>query len=195
MRFPTVKTFYFPFILVQLITYQFLHGDLWHIFINMLILWLFGRELEGFLGSRRFLVLYLLSGIAGGLLHILWSIILGGAALPLVGASGSLFGLLVFYAFMWPNRQILMFPIMVPIKAKISSRGHVERLIIQAIRGLPIRHLPNPPGEIPIQPGRCYFAVDQSGDHWTAISESRSIAVYVPPEFTNLQIELMAVRE
>jgi type VI secretion system protein ImpJ len=82
-----------------------------------------------------------------------------------------------------------------PLKAKISSKGQIERLIIQAMRGLPLAHLASPPAEIPVQPGRCYFEVRQEGDHWREIQESRSIAVYVPPEFTELRLELMAVKE
>lgn len=114
-----IRTPLFPLLLFQLITYQFMHGDLWHILINMMILWFFGRELETHLGARRFLVLYLLSGVAGGLLQLIGSLLAGGETLPLVvGASAAVFGVLVYFAFMWPNRPVLMFPIMVPIKAK-----------------------------------------------------------------------------
>ena len=114
-----IRTPYFPLLALQLITYQFLHSGLWHILINMLILWFFGRELESFLGNRRFLTLYLLSGVSGGILQIFISVLFGSETLPfVVGASGAVFGLLVYYAFMWPNRQVFMFPIMVPIRAK-----------------------------------------------------------------------------
>jgi membrane associated rhomboid family serine protease len=114
-----IRTGLFPLLLIQLVTYQFMHGGLWHILINMLILWFFGRELETHLGTRRFLLLYLLSGVAGGLLQLVGSLLAGGEPLPLVvGASGAVFGVLVYFAFTWPNRPVLMFPIMVPIKAR-----------------------------------------------------------------------------
>jgi membrane associated rhomboid family serine protease len=114
-----ILSFKFPLLLFQLITYQFLHSGIWHIFINMLILWFFGKDLEHYLGAKRFLVLYLVSGLAGGLLQILYYVIAGYTGdLRVVGASGAVFGVLVYYAFMWPNRTVMMFPIMVPIKVK-----------------------------------------------------------------------------
>jgi type VI secretion system protein ImpJ len=83
----------------------------------------------------------------------------------------------------------------VPLKAKLSSRDRVDALIAQALRGLILRHLPTPPAEIPVQPGRVYFQVDKGGDHWEAIKTARNLSIYVPPEFTDLKIELMAVKE
>lgn len=83
----------------------------------------------------------------------------------------------------------------VPLKAKVSASDRVDQLIAAALRGLTLRHLPAPPAEIPVQPGRVYFQVDKSGDHWEAVKKSRSIAFYVPPEFTQLRLELMAVKE
>ena len=83
----------------------------------------------------------------------------------------------------------------IPLKAKISSLDRVDRLIAAALRGLAVRHKPTPPGEIPVQPGRTYFHVDKSGEHWDAVKTSRAIAIYVPPEFTDLKLELMAVKE
>jgi type VI secretion system protein ImpJ len=83
----------------------------------------------------------------------------------------------------------------VPLKAKISSSDRVDQLIAAALRGLLLRHLPTPPAEIPVQPGRQYFQLDKSGEHWEAIKKSRSIAFYVPPEFKGLKLELMSVKE
>lgn len=83
----------------------------------------------------------------------------------------------------------------IPLKAKISSQDKVDQLIAAALRGLPLRHLPTPPGEIPVQPGRQYFSLDKAGDHWEAVKKSRSISFYVPPEFKNLKLEFMAVKE
>ena len=83
----------------------------------------------------------------------------------------------------------------VPLKAKVSSSDRVDQLIAAAIRGLVLRHLPTPPTEIPVQPGRQYFLVDKSGEHWEAVKKSRSISFYIPPEFKNLKLELMGVKE
>jgi len=83
----------------------------------------------------------------------------------------------------------------VPIKAKVSSTDRVDQLIAAALRGLPLRHLATPPAEIPVQPGRTYFQIERSGEHWESVKKSRSISFYVPPEFTQLKLELMAVKE
>ncbi len=83
----------------------------------------------------------------------------------------------------------------VPLKAKVSSSDKVDGLIAAALKGLPLRHLPSPPAEIPVQPGRQYFQVDKTGDHWEAVKKSRSISFYIPPEFKNLKLELMGVKE
>ncbi|MBZ0134862.1 MAG: type VI secretion system baseplate subunit TssK [Planctomycetes bacterium] len=82
-----------------------------------------------------------------------------------------------------------------PLKFKISSQDRVDQLITAALRGLSVRHVPAPPPEIPVQPGRNYFQVDKAGDHWEAVRSSRSMALYLPPEFQGLNLELMAVKE
>lgn len=83
----------------------------------------------------------------------------------------------------------------IPIKTKITSVDRIDKLIAAAIRGINIKHLPAPPTEIPVQPGRQYFEYDKAGDHWAAIKSSRAMSIYVPPEFTGLKMELMAVKE
>jgi type VI secretion system protein ImpJ len=83
----------------------------------------------------------------------------------------------------------------VPLKAKISSLDRVNLLIAQAVRGVPVKHLPTPPAEIPVQPGRSYFVLQKAGEHWDAVKSSRTMSIYIPPEFTGLKLELMAVKE
>jgi type VI secretion system protein ImpJ len=83
----------------------------------------------------------------------------------------------------------------VPLKAKISSLDRVNLLIAQAVRGVPVKHLPTPPAEIPVQPGRSYFQLQKQGEHWDAVKSSRVMSIYIPPEFTGLKLELMAVKE
>jgi type VI secretion system protein ImpJ len=82
-----------------------------------------------------------------------------------------------------------------PLKFKISSQDRVDQLITAALRGISVKHIPAPPPEIPVQPGRNYFQVDKTGDHWDAVRSSRSMALYLPPEFQGLNLELMAVKE
>ena len=105
------------FYIWQLITYQFIHGDIWHIFFNLFALWMFGVELEGQWGSRKFLLFYLLSGIGAGIVQLYISPFFGPTA-PTIGASGSIFGVLVAFGFTFPDRPIFMFPFFIPIPAK-----------------------------------------------------------------------------
>lgn len=83
----------------------------------------------------------------------------------------------------------------IPLKAKISSLDKVNNLIAAALRGVSLKHLPTPPSEIPVQPGRNYFQVQKGGEHWDAVKGSRTLAFFVPPEFVGLKLELMAVKE
>ncbi len=94
-------------------TYQFLHADFWHLFWNMLGLFFFGPLVERWWGSRRFLAFYLLCGASGALFYLVLYPVLPWThpALPLVGASGSLFGILVAAAVVAPDmRVMLLFP-------------------------------------------------------------------------------------
>jgi membrane associated rhomboid family serine protease len=101
----------------QLITYQFLHGGFSHILFNMIGLWMFGIEIEHIWGSRKFLYFYLLCGVVAGLFNLFLSPLLGGVALPTVGASGAIYGVLVAFGLFFPNRYIFLY-FFIPVKAK-----------------------------------------------------------------------------
>jgi membrane associated rhomboid family serine protease len=100
----------------QVGTYAFLHGSFGHLFFNMLGLWMFGSELEHVWGQRRFIQFYAASVIAAAVTQLVVNALLGSIA-PTVGASGGLFGLLLAYAMLFPNRTILLF-FVIPMKAK-----------------------------------------------------------------------------
>ena len=100
----------------QLISYQFLHGDFFHILFNLWMLWIFGVELENIWGTKRFLVFYLLCGIGAGLTQLYISPMLTTVG-PTVGASGSVYGVLLAFALSFPDRPIMVFPLFFPIKA------------------------------------------------------------------------------
>lgn len=97
----------------QLVTYQFLHGGFFHILINMLILWMFGTELERVWNPMAFLRFYLICGIAAGLSMIVFNY----GSIPVVGASGSIFGLIGAFAYLWPEREVYVWGIF-PMKVK-----------------------------------------------------------------------------
>ena len=100
----------------QVVSYGFLHFDFNHLFFNMLGLWMFGGELEQVWGQKRFVVFFFASVIAAALTQLLVNFLLGSIA-PTVGASGGLFGLLLAFAMIFPNRIILLF-FVIPMKAK-----------------------------------------------------------------------------
>ena len=98
------------------ITYQFLHGGLMHLFMNMLWLFVFGPEVERLLGSRQFIRFYLACG-ALGVLATMGPYILSGEYATVIGASGAAMGVLAAFAMIDPERQFFLFPLPVPITA------------------------------------------------------------------------------
>jgi membrane associated rhomboid family serine protease len=95
-----------------LITYMFLHGGLGHILFNMFALYIFGSRVELRLGSRKFLMLYLISGITGGLLSLVFT-----PRAYIIGASGAVFGVSFAFAYFWPRDRIYIWGVL-PIEAR-----------------------------------------------------------------------------
>lgn len=100
----------------QIITYMFLHGGFGHIFFNMFALWMFGMELENLWGSKKFLIYYTICGIGAAAANLFISPLFGPAG-PTIGASGAIYGVLVAFGFIFPNRNIYIY-FLIPIKAK-----------------------------------------------------------------------------
>lgn len=86
-----------------LITYMFLHADIWHLLGNMLFLWVFGDNVEDAMGSLKFVVFYLLCGIAAGLTHAFFNV---GSDAPLIGASGATAGVIGAYLMLYPHIRV-----------------------------------------------------------------------------------------
>ena len=110
----------------QPFTYHFLHdvGTIWHILLNMLMLWMFGRELELVWGRNRFLRYYFLTGVGAGVLNIIvktipaiWSH--SYSFVPTIGASGAIFGILIACAILFPDRRVYLFPIPVAMSMRM----------------------------------------------------------------------------
>jgi len=101
----------------QLASYMFLHGGFWHILVNMLTLWMFGLDLERDWGTRRFLEYYFLCGVGAGLCVIGASTLFGGMGSRTIGASGAIYGVLLGFGLLYPDRVVL-FSFLFPIKAK-----------------------------------------------------------------------------
>lgn len=101
---------------VQLVTNIFSHSfnSFGHLFFNMLALFMFGSSVEDVIGSRRFLALFLFSGVVGSIFVVLFD----PSILPGLGASTPLSGILLAYGLLFPNNTIIIFPIPLPIKVK-----------------------------------------------------------------------------
>ena len=103
------------FLVWQIITYAFLHstGNITHLLFNMLGLWMFGAEVERYVGPRRLLACYFASVVTAALSQLFIPMIFGAPAGPTIGASGGVFGLLLAYAFLFPTRKVI--PLIPPI--------------------------------------------------------------------------------
>ena len=140
----------------QIITHMFMHGDFWHLFFNMLVLWMFGARLENAWGSKRFLLFYVVCGIGAAMLHMgvvyfqmepLWeelqtlNPIMDGERMTeiyttfnirTVGASGAIYGCLAAFGYLFPNTELYIYGIM-PIRAKFLVGGLI---VIQLWMGM-----------------------------------------------------------
>jgi membrane associated rhomboid family serine protease len=121
------------FRLWQPVTYLFLHGGLWHLLINMLMLWMFGRELEVVWGKKKFLNYFFLCGIGAGLITVAVKLVpmfwgYRPSDIPTIGASGAIFGILIANAILFPDRQIWLFPlpIMIPMRPFVAVMAAIE---------------------------------------------------------------------
>lgn len=141
----------------QLLTYMFMHANFSHLFFNMFAVWMFGRVLEQVWGPKRFLTYYIVCGIGAGLIQelvqyiqyaTLWSnyeaVNTGLGVIPMetflnqlttVGASGAVFGILLAFGMLFPNSQMFVFPLPVPIKAKYFVIGYAVIELLFGISG------------------------------------------------------------
>ncbi|MDQ6903789.1 MAG: rhomboid family intramembrane serine protease [Bacteroidota bacterium] len=111
--YPYNSGFFKPY---QLVTHMFAHGGFLHIFFNMYALYIFGTTLERVWGPKKFLIFYLVCGLAAGLTQMFF--VTTGAA---IGASGAIMGLLGAFAYTFPNTEFFILPIPFPIKAKYMA--------------------------------------------------------------------------
>ncbi len=107
----------------QVFTYQFAHADISHLFFNMLGVFMFGVSVERRIGSKEFLLLYLLSGTISGALSLALYVATGSMEVFLLGASGSLFALMLAYAVLYPSSIILIWGI-IPVPAPLLVLGY-----------------------------------------------------------------------
>ena len=122
-------------------TFQFLHANGLHLFVNMLGLFFFGHFAERWWGSRRFLFYYLSTGMAGALLYVLlfylgWFAKQGyDSTVPMVGASAGIFGILACVAVIAPNLQVLLF-LFIPMKMRTFALIALSISVVIIVRDL-----------------------------------------------------------
>ena len=97
----------------QPFTYMFFHGGIWHVLINMFVLWMFGNELERLWGKKFFLNYYFTTGVGAGLVTMIFGL---NSMTPIVGVSGAVYGVLLAYGVIYPNRQVYLYGL-IPIKS------------------------------------------------------------------------------
>ncbi|MBI1983517.1 MAG: rhomboid family intramembrane serine protease [Acidobacteria bacterium] len=102
------------FAIWQPVTYLFLHAGFFHLIFNLFALWMFGSDLERLWGPRRFLFYFFLTGIGAGVLNVLLD---PSGVIPTVGNSGAVYGILLAYGLLFPDRPIFLW-LIIPIKAK-----------------------------------------------------------------------------
>ncbi|MDR2147568.1 MAG: rhomboid family intramembrane serine protease [Tannerella sp.] len=140
LHFPGAKDFY----IFQFFTYMFMHGGFTHLFFNMFAVYMFGRIIESTWGSRRFLFYYIVTGLGAAVIQeLVWLYTVHNVAaanglsiaqqiagdpssnfLITIGASGSVFGILLAFAMYFPNIQMFIIPFPFPIKAKYLVIGY-----------------------------------------------------------------------
>ncbi len=144
------------FRLHQFVTYLFMHGSFEHLFFNMFALWMFGRIIEQVFGPKRFLTYYLVCGLGAGLIqelvqygHYLYAgldayelINLNGVIVEkaeflnnwcTVGASGSIYGILLAFGMIFPEERMFIIPFPFPIKAKYFVAGYAVIELLSAM--------------------------------------------------------------
>ena len=135
------STYFQPF---QVITYMFMHANFFHILFNMFALWMFGTMVERVWGPKRFLIFYFICGVGAALVQMGNYIYVFGQydhviltadfmeeyqralrTAHTVGASGAIMGVLAAFGYLFPNMELLIIPIPVPIKAKWAILGMI----------------------------------------------------------------------
>ena len=114
----------------RLITYQFLHGGIFHVGINMLWLYFLGPTLERHWGSRKCLIFYLVCGAAGGVFYTLLVVIKFLPPTPMIGASGAILGVVAACAILFPQIIIYLFPFPVAIPIRVAALAGIVIYIL-----------------------------------------------------------------
>jgi membrane associated rhomboid family serine protease len=121
----------------QLVTYSFLHSpeNISHLLFNMLGLWMFGAEVERYLGPGRLLACYFASVVTAALTQLFVPVLLGAPPTPTIGASGGVFGLLLAYAFLFPTRKVVPLIPPIPMPAWLFAAIYAALELVLGVTG------------------------------------------------------------
>jgi membrane associated rhomboid family serine protease len=120
----------------QIVTYSFLHStdNIWHLLFNMFGLWMFGAEIERYVGPRRLLACYFASVITAALAQLFVPMLFGEAPGPTIGASGGVFGLILAYAVMFPKRKVAVY-FLIPMPTWLFATLYAAIELFQGVTG------------------------------------------------------------
>lgn len=140
----------------QLVTHMFMHADIFHLLFNMFGLWMFGSNIEKVWGPRRFLIFYFVCGLGAAFAQMgsyafdFWQIDHAEIGADLynqyqyalrvsytVGASGAVMGVLAAFAYLFPNTELIIFPIPIPVKAKWAIAGIIALDVFGGVSRIP----------------------------------------------------------
>jgi membrane associated rhomboid family serine protease len=176
----------------QPFTYLFLHGGLMHLLMNMLMLWMFGCDIERVWGRQRFLTYYFLTGIGAGICVIAVNLLpmafgqpaLAGARISTIGASGAIFGVLLAAAMLFPDRQVWLipFPVMLPMRVFVLIMGAIEFFGTLDSAGSGVSHLAHlggmGAGYFYLRRGSFFFSFRNQVTDWKQRRLRRKFEVY-----------------
>ena len=174
----------------QPFTYIFLHGGLFHLLINMLFLWMFGRELELVWGKRRFLNFFFICGVGAGIIEILAKVIpmawgYRPSDIPTIGASGAIFGILMANAILFPDRRIWLIPLPVeiPMRPYVAVMAAIEFFGTLGAGGDSVAHVCHLGGLLVawlyLRRGSFLYSVRNSVSDWQLRRNRRRFDVYI----------------
>lgn len=108
----------------QLFTFHFMHGGFWHLGLNLLVMWMFAGELELLWGRRKFIVYLVITGLGAGICQVIFTPTM---SVPVIGASGVVYGILMAYGITYPNRMVYIY-FLFPVRVKwfVLTIGLIE---------------------------------------------------------------------
>jgi membrane associated rhomboid family serine protease len=120
----------------QIVTYAFLHStdNILHLLFNMFGLWMFGTEIERYVGPRRLLACYFASVITAALTQLFVPMLFGAPPGPTIGASGGVFGLILAYAIMFPKRKVAVY-FLIPMPTWLFATLYAGIELFQGVTG------------------------------------------------------------